>query len=65
MANKTTQQTQRQELELHRIDLSTLAHLKVWEQVTMKRIKSVWISRRIEPIDFNDVPIIFYVRVAE
>lgn len=44
---------------------TTLTNIKVWEKVTMKWIKSIWISLGIESIDFNYIPIIFYVCIAE
>lgn len=44
---------------------SFLAEIKVWKEVAVKRVKSSWILGLVETIDSHDVPVVFYVRVAE
>lgn len=46
-------------------ETSLLAGVKVWEKVTVEGMESVWIFGRIEAIDAQHIPIVFYVRVTE
>lgn len=46
--------------------LSLLAEVKVWEEVTVERVESIWIFINIEEaVDSHDIPVVFYMRVAE
>jgi hypothetical protein len=54
-------------MAIHRpmASLAFLAEIKVREEVAVERVEAIRILDRIEPIDSHNIPIVFYVRVAE